>query len=128
MKELGIRVLVALVIVVLIFAIALAVVPSMLLPFFVAAPSCTDARVAIYEGSYSPGDQKVSLLIKNEGGTDLSLQAFITASGGAVTKHPKEIFVSSGGQGTFTLEGIGSRPAEVTVRDQGCRVADLWKF
>lgn len=113
---------------ILILALALAVVPAMLLPLFVAAPTCADARVTIYEGSYLPGNQKVSLLIKNEGRTDLSLQAFITAPGGAATRHQKEIFVSTGGQGTFTLEGVGSRPREVTVRDQGCGVADLWKF
>lgn len=116
---------------VLIFAVVvIAAVPYTILPLFSQQPvTCKDAEVVIYNGDYNEVSQEVTLDIRNQGKKSLELEVFVTASDGKVSKYPdKRIFLSPEGKGIFTLSDVTLKPQEVTVRDIGCNIADLWKF
>jgi hypothetical protein len=101
--------------------------PGTIFPRFGEAAGCGEAAVVIYNGDYNSVTGEVSLLIRNQGRRHLQLETFITRPDGTVTKHQKRIYLSAGGEGTFTLENVDQAPAEVTVRDMECGTADLWK-
>lgn len=119
--------LVAAVFLIVIFLAVGIALPGTILPSFSSPPTCKQAAVVIYQGEYDREKKEVSLLIKNPGNTFLQLESFITRPDG-VTEHSRVVYLSAGGEGTFTFEDVGSPPQEWTLQDITCGVADLWKF
>lgn len=100
--------------------------PGTLTPFFTGPSGCEGAFVVIYQGSYNSQTREAVLNIRNQGSVPLQLESFIQNYGG-LTKHPKIIYLSIGGEGDFVLENV-THPSEITVRDIECMNSDLWKF
>ncbi|MBI4021431.1 MAG: hypothetical protein HY369_04245 [Candidatus Aenigmarchaeota archaeon] len=93
-----------------------------LLPAFTAADPCAKAQVLIHAASYTDGS--ITVDVENRGGTDLALVSYVTR-GNDVQKLDHTVFLSSGARDTFTIDNVGSKPDQFTMRDETCGTADL---
>lgn len=97
---------------------------SSIAPRFASSP-CDAAAVVLYRTSFSPAGQALEVDVANRGSTPLALTVFLRREDGSIWTHPTTLYLSAGGRSVFSLGGVAGRPAEVTVRDQACGVADL---